>query len=284
MQQGQASRTAAGAAVLRANHYLHHHQPILADQYALAMTTPTWRRLLQFQPAVKLLNSRVLQSSLGLLEAQVILRSHYAEEHLLHAIAKGIQQYVIVGAGLDTSAIRIAQQFPHLKIFEVDHPDTQATKRQKLTKLGLSTQHIEFVAVNFERESIADALARSSYQPHQAGFFSWLGTTHYLTQNATLSTLKSIAYFAKRGSEVVLDYSIPYDELNLKDRLSFFALSRLTHFMGEPIIGMFSSSSLHHQLITMGYQIVEDISGQALGQRYQLNHPKAAHVLHLKIS
>jgi O-methyltransferase involved in polyketide biosynthesis len=79
--------------------------------------------------------------------------------------------YVLVGAGLDSFTLRQAQRYPNLKIFEVDHPDTQAAKQLKLKEFGDIPANVEFVSIDFEKESIADALARSSFQQEEKAFF-----------------------------------------------------------------------------------------------------------------
>ena len=126
------------------------------------------------------MNSSTFNRSLGLLTGQVVGRSRYAEDALQQAIQHGIQQYVLVGAGLDSFILRQAQHYPDLKIFEVDHPDTQAAKQKKVKEFGEIPTNVEFVPIDFEKESIANALARSGFQQNQPAFFSWLGTTHYL--------------------------------------------------------------------------------------------------------
>lgn len=290
MKKGQSSRTAEGAAALRASHLLHAASPVFADPYALAMTSDGWRKLLG-SPLVKVMNSAALSPVLGMLIAQVVARSRYAEDLLEQALNKGTNQYVLVGAGLDSFALRqrrLNLNNPNLKIFEVDHPDTQAVKQKKLRTLGDIAANVEFVAIDFEKESIADALDKSSYQPNQPGFFSWLGTTHYLEPQTTLNTLRSIAGIAASGSEIVLDYSIHYSALQGLERLGSMALSQFTSFLKEPLIGQFIPAELHQELNSMGYAVVEDLSGNGLTERYfkqrddGIRHTRATHMLHLR--
>ena len=208
MKQGRSSRTAEAAAALRAHHYLFAHDPIFADAYAFEMTNNAWKRLLTLPLVNRIFNSPALNRTLGLLTAQVVGRSRYAEDCLQQAIEKGIDQYVLVGAGLDSFALRLAQHYPDLKIFEVDHPDTQRLKIQKLKQLGDIPANVEFVAIDFEKEALGEVLARSNYTQDRPAFYSWLGTTHYLQPETTLQTLSSIASFAAKQSEIVLDLSL----------------------------------------------------------------------------
>jgi methyltransferase (TIGR00027 family) len=289
MKKGQSSRTAEAAAALRANHIRNALDPVFSDPFAFSLTSSSWQKLLESAPIVKILNSRFINQTLGLLTGQVVGRSRYAEDLLHQAIHRHIEQYVLVGAGLDSFTLRQNIDNSNLKIFEVDHPDTQAAKQQKLAQLGSMPRNVEFVAINFEQESISDALRRSSYQSTAAGFFSWLGTTHYLEPQTTLNTLNSIANVAASGSEIVLDYSIPYTELNGIERIGSLGVSQFTRLLQEPLIGQFIPSVLHDAVKKMRYEVIEDASGHTLNERYfnartdQIRHTNATRMLHLRL-
>ncbi|MCH7337226.1 class I SAM-dependent methyltransferase [Acinetobacter sp. NIPH 2699] len=289
MKKGQSSRTAEAAAALRANHSQNASNPVFSDPYAFELTSTGWKKLLTTSLTVKVINSSVFNRTLGLLTGQVVGRSRYAEDLLQQAIAQGIQQYVLVGAGLDSFILRQAGQYPNLKIFEVDHPDTQVAKQKKLYEFGEIPTNVEFVAIDFEKESIAEALARSGFQQDQPAFFSWLGTTHYLEPETTLNTLLSIAKIAVPNSEVVLDYSIDYRELQGVERFGSLFVSQFTRFLKEPLKGQFRPKVLHQAVEKMGYVVVEDLSGDGLSERYfqdrpdQIRHTIATHMLHLRL-
>lgn len=289
MKAGRSSKTAEAAAALRANHYLHSQEPIFSDPYALELTSVVWRKLLSIPVLTNVMNSNLMNRSLGLLTAQVVARSRFTEDLLLQAIENNIQQYVLVGAGLDSFVLRLAEKYPQLKIFEVDHPDTQKAKQAKLQKFGTVPSNVEFVAIDFEKERLFDALARSSYKQDQAGFFSWLGTTHYLTPQTTLATLENIASFAAPSSEVVMDYSIDFKQLKGIEKYGSFAVSQFTRLLKEPLIGAFNSQDLHQTVLKMGYEVLEDLSGNAITERYfkdrqdHIRHTVATHLLHLRI-
>lgn len=290
MKEGQSSRTAAAAAALRANHFQHAANPVFADPYAYDLTSQRWQKILSSPQLVKLMNSAAFNRTLGLLSGQVVARSRYAEDLLQHALVGHLDQYVLVGAGLDSFALRQSNLYPDLKIFEVDHPDTQAAKQHKLKQLGSVPANVEFVAIDFEKESLGDALARSGYDQTKAGFFSWLGTTHYLEPQTTLTTLKSIAAFAAPLSEVVLDYSIHYHELQGIERLGSFAVSQFTRFLREPLIGTFRPAALHSAVEELGFNVIEDLSGDAISNRYfdqrpdHIRHTLATRLLHLRLA
>lgn len=290
MKEGQSSRTAEAAAALRANHFQNTIHPVFSDPYAFELTSKGWKKLLSSQLLVKLMNSAVLNRTLGLLTGQVVGRSRYAEDLLDQAVQQNTQQYVLVGAGLDSFALRESHHYPALKIFEVDHPDTQATKQAKLKKLGEIPATVEFVAINFEKESISEALARSLYERSAPAFFSWLGTTHYLNPQTTLQTLKSIAEFAANASEVVLDYSTDFQELTGIERIGSMGVAQFTHLLKEPLLGQFKPTDLHHAVEQIGFEVVEDLSGEAITERYfngridEIRHTSATRLLHLRLN
>lgn len=288
MKAGRASKTALAAAAIRANHYLNAINPVFSDPFALDMTSTEWRKLLSNQTFTRLFNSAPVNRTFGKLTGQVVARSRYSEDLLKQAIENGIEQYILVGAGLDSFILRLANLYPNLRIFEVDHPDTQKLKLHKLQKYGNVPKNVEFVCIDFEKESLSDALSRSAYNKNKAGFYSWLGTTHYLQPETTLTTLKNIADFVVDGSEVVLDYSVDYRNLIGIERIGSMLLSRFTQLLKEPLIGAFLPEHLHQSLENMGYEVVEDLTGLEISQRYfekrpdYIRHTHATHMLHLR--
>jgi methyltransferase (TIGR00027 family) len=136
--------------------------------------------------------------------AGVMVRNRYTEDELARSIAGGIRQYVILGAGLDTFAYR--NPFPLLRVFEVDHPATQAWKRDTLEKAGIDIpSSITYVPVDFERQSIADALGRSGFRANELTFISFIGVLRYLSGEAFKSILTGIISVTPAGSEIVFD-------------------------------------------------------------------------------
>lgn len=289
MKAGRVSRTAEAAAALRANHHQNSSNPVFSDEYAYAMTNARWRLLLNNSMFRKVLNAMPVNQSFGKLTAQVVARSRYAEDRLLEAIANGIQQYILVGAGLDSFVLRMAEQYPELKIFEVDHPDTQKIKIHKLKKLGTIPSNVAFVSIDFEKEKLSDALLRSSYDTKAPAFFSWLGTTHYLNPETTLATLQNIASIASSNSQLVMDYSIDYKALEGIERIGSFAITQFTRLLNEPLLGTFASEYLHQAVEKMSYIVLEDLSGTEITERYfhqradQIRHTQATHLIHLQI-
>ncbi len=140
--------------------------------------------------------------------ALMVVRNRYAEEELARSIQRGVRQYVILGAGLDTFAYRNC--FPLLRVFEVDHPVTQAWKRSCLEKAAIPIPaSLTFVSVEFERQKMTDELRQSGFKSAELTFISWLGVTRYLSREAVISMVTSIFSSTRPGSEVVFDCGPP---------------------------------------------------------------------------
>lgn len=289
MKKNQRSRTAEGAAALRASHTLHDAVPVFSDPIAIKLTTRRWARIVG-QRWLNALVTRFVYRGLLPVKASIVVRSRYAEDALEAALARGVSQYVIVGAGLDSFALRRPQLSEQLKIFEVDHPASQASKKNRLQEAGFSLPgHVEFVAADFEHENLAQALQRSCYRPQDAAFFSWLGVTHYLTPAAALATLAAIAKSAARGSELVFDYSVPKELLSATQTRAAKKLSRYVTRRGEPFLGQWHPVDLSAECKKLGFEVVEDLSGAAQHQRYfagradGLTPMAGVHLIHLRL-
>ena len=158
------------------------------------------------------------QATFEYLRAGMTLRSRYAEDELRGAVERGVAQYVILGAGLDSFAYRRTDLASRLRVFEVDLPSTQRWKRERLRALRMSEPDgLVVVPLDFERQRLVEGLRAAGYHVEQPAFFSWLGMTQYLTTSAVFETLKEIASLAP-GSEVVFTYHVPEDSLEGGDR------------------------------------------------------------------
>jgi methyltransferase (TIGR00027 family) len=159
-------------------------------------------------------------------------RSRYVEDRLAEAVASGVTQYVVLGAGLDTFAYR--NSFTSLQVFEVDFPATQAWKHEMLQAAGIELpENLTFVPLDFEHKALAAALAEAGFNGHQAAFFGWLGVVPYLTLDAFRATLRTVAALPA-GSAVSLDYARAPETLSPPGRKAFDALAGRVAAAGEP--------------------------------------------------
>ena len=199
--------------------------------------------------------------------ANVITRTRYAEDALKDAVTQGAGQYVLIGAGFDSFALRLPKSAANLRIFEIDFPATQTLKIERIDACGITMPDtVHFIAADLSQESIAAALARSTFQTNRLTFFSWLGVTMYLTREANLSTLRSIASCSPAGSQVVFTY---FDErLFQAQSESFRELQQRVAAIGEPFLSGFDPAEIAEILAACGLDLIEDLNGNEVAARY----------------
>jgi methyltransferase (TIGR00027 family) len=258
VQDRIASHTALGTAYLRAAHQILDARPlILSDPVALILLGPDAEK--QIRDAIDWYMSPQGKA----LRSHVVLRSRYAEDRLKSSIERGVSQYIIVGAGFDTFAIRQPSWAARLRIVEVDHPDTQYLKRTKISDAGIPVpSNVVFAGINFENESLEEALIRNGIRNDEPTFFSWLGVTVYLTGPAIDSTLKSMAKYASRSEAVITFREKPSAYTSASDQLS-----DLVSAAGEPFMSYFEPEEFKDKLLEAGFVKVEFLTS-ALSSQY----------------
>jgi methyltransferase (TIGR00027 family) len=263
MSNREASRTALATAYLRAAHQLLDAPPrILEDPVVVRLLGKDASRTIY-----KAVN-RYRSPEAGALRSHVVLRSRFAEDRLAAAVPRGVTQYVILGAGFDTFALRQPKWAQSLKIVEVDHPGTQTVKRSFLAKAGLDMpSNTSFAHVDFERESLLDGLRRHHISLKEPTFFSWLGVTMYLNEEAIDAALHSMAAFPS-GSEVVLTFLRPPDTRSRKAAEASFRLADRVASAGEPFVSHFKPKDISAKLVSAGFSKVEFLLPEMAGTRY----------------
>jgi methyltransferase (TIGR00027 family) len=262
MQEGKFSRTAQRVAIRLAAHQLLDEPRVLDDPLALRIIGSEAAAALRSDPKENHAFARAFRAFMA-------ARSRYAEDELARAVASNVTQYVILGAGLDTFAYR--NPHPGLRVFEIDHPDTQAWKREQLQTSGIPIpSSLTFVPVDFEHQTLADALVRSGLNINAPAFFSWLGVTPYLTREACMTTLSVIARMPA-GSGVVFDFAIDPALLNAGQRQALDALSARVARYGEPFQLFFDPAKLQDELKNLGFRRTEFLQGAQINARYFQN-------------
>jgi methyltransferase (TIGR00027 family) len=259
MREGKFSRTAHRVAIRRAAHQLLDQPRVLDDPLALRIIGSEAADALRSNPKEDHSFSRAFRAFMA-------ARSRYAEDELARAVAHGVRQYVVLGAGLDTFAYRN----PHagLRVFEVDHPATQTWKREQLQAAGIPIPpSLTFVPIDFERQTLADGLAHSGFDASAASFFSWLGVTPYLTREACMTTLSFVAKMPA-GSGVVFDFAVDRKLLNPGQRMALGVLSKRVAAAGEPFQLFFDPGELQDELKRLGFHRTEFLQGKELNARY----------------
>jgi methyltransferase (TIGR00027 family) len=266
MQQGQASVTAIGAAGHRAAHQVLEHGLVFADPLALRILGP------DADDAIALARERPERRGLRLF---IAMRSRFAEDSARRAIEKGVRQTLVLGAGLDTFAYRL-EPTPDMRVFELDHPATQAEKRRRLTEAKIAEPaHVAYVAHDFEDGSMAPALEAAGLDPDKRTFVIWLGVTPYLTEEALFATLGELARFPG-GAEAVFDYANPPDRVtDSAARAHHKQLAERVAASGEPFRCYLDSDELHARARELGFADVEDLDRAGLVARYLPDLPAA---------
>jgi methyltransferase (TIGR00027 family) len=201
------------------------------------------------------------------LRTSVVVRSRLAEDGWAQSKLRGIRQYVILGAGLDTFAYR-NHDLHSSRIFEVDLPATQQWKRDCLRAAGINEPaSLTFVPINFECSTLAEALGQAGFAHGEPAFFSWLGVTMYLEEEAITSTLRFIAALAP-GSGVVFDYAVLPSLLSPTERRAMEVIAARVAEHGEPWKTYFHPAALDAMLRSLGFSEVEDFGPEQVNARY----------------
>ena len=261
MHEALPSKTALRVALRRAAHQIHDQKPLVfEDPLAVPILGAEFREELNRTPAA---DKRPFSAAL---RAFMVARARLAEDTLAMGVAElGVQQYLVLGAGLDTFAYR--NPYPQVRVFEVDHPATQAWKLERLAEAKIAIpDNAVLVPVDFERQVLAQELFKAGFDPKLPTVTAWLGVVPYLTLEAFRDTTELMGSFAP-GSAVVFDYSQPSEVLSPVERLMLESLSSRVAQAGEPFRLFFMPDALETELKLMGLDVVEDLDGPALTER-----------------
>jgi len=249
-----ASRTALGVATLRAAHQLIDDAPrLLDDPLATRLLDPETLAYVREHPeAFRTPTSLALRT-------HVLLRSRHAEDRLADAVARGVRQYVILGAGLDTSAYRVSDA---LRVFEVDHPASQAAKRERLAAAGIpEPPNVTWVPANLERDDLAASLGAAGFDDRAPAFVTCLGVLMYLQDGTADAVLRFAASLPR--SEFVFTFAPPPDPDDGESRVAAAAREA-----GEPWRWLVPADVLALRLRELGFVDVDFVSGDELAARY----------------
>jgi len=258
MRAGQPSQTARGAAAYRAIHQTLEGGVIFSDPYAVRIVDEEARATLD-QVAADL--------ALRPMRLFIAARSRFSEDALAHSVARGVRQVVILGAGLDTFSLRNPFAGQGVRVFEVDHPATQAWKRERLAEADLPLPAtLTFAPVDFERQSLPDGLATAGFDRTRPAFFQWLGVVPYLTREAVSATLDFIASIP--ASAVTFDYTEPFENHSPERRANLMATAERAAARGEPWLSFFNPAELAALLRDKGFTDIEDLGIAEMIGRY----------------
>jgi methyltransferase (TIGR00027 family) len=265
MKQANPGRTGELTAIMRAIHQTDDDEPkILADSIAPRLVDTTggddeWLTIILGHPFAK-------QWRAGFL-----VRNRYAEDCLAECVERGLQQYAILGAGLDTFAFRQPPWAKSLCIYEIDQPATQHWKCDRLAAASIAIpSNLTFVPIDFEKTALLGALQAVNFDFGSKTFCSWLGVTQYLTPDAIRATLEYVLSLP-RGSEIVLSFVLPFEMLpKIEAEARAMAANKLAE-VGEPYLTTFRAEDLKAQLWDMGFSDVIHLVPEVVHERYLKN-------------
>lgn len=266
MKQNSPSLTAYKVAVMRAAHQLIDNPKVFEDPIALSIVGDQGNSIIHSK-------ERRFKSRLHrYLRAIVVARSRFVEDELYVAIKRGVRQYVILGAGFDTFAYRNPYASVGLRVFEVDHPDTQRWKREQLNAAKIPIpENMSFAPIDFETQSLAGQLREAGVKTDEPSFFSWLGVIMYITRERMMATMEYISSSTPSGSAIVFDYVVPPSSQKFLRRLVFSLLSKKVGSFGEPWQTFYDPSSLKTDLKDIGFTNAEDIGPEEINARFFKN-------------
>jgi methyltransferase (TIGR00027 family) len=273
MEAGKHSRMAEGSSYLRAVHMAIDGEPkILEDSLAAVLLGA------EFEAKMTADRERLASPPLVKARSLICMRSRFAEDELAKAIARGVGQYVLLGAGLDTSPYRPGHPAQQVDTFEVDHPDTQRWKLERLRAAGVRFgAHLHHVPVDFEKDTLAARLATSGFDRARPAFFSWLGVSYYLNREAVLDVFRFVASLPA-PSQIVFDFVMSDEELGEDERKAIRTITEFVQRFGEPWRSRFGPNELQKILRDSGFSRTEHLSHAQATARYFAGRSDGLHL------
>jgi methyltransferase (TIGR00027 family) len=264
---GEQLGTAEGAVLSRALHARFAEDPILDDHWAIELLPAEVRDRVEaadgpegLEPTPGFDASPVFALGVACLR--------YAEDAVEQGVEEGIEQYAILGAGFDTFALRRGDLCPPLAVYEIDHPDVQKLKRERVAAARREpAATARFVPVDFETTALAEALAGSDFEPARPAVVSWLNTLPYLTREATVATLAELRSLLAPGSRLVVNYGA--DVPMTPEQIAFLTrLAEVVASSGEPTRSRWTPDEFEAVLEREGFAVREHWSESDLTKRY----------------
>jgi len=266
MERGKASKTAEMIALSRA---VESSRPVdsrlFYDPYAMNFLCTKYRIIGKSRFLTAILYWFFAERPFPGAHGEQVSRTRYIDDYMLECIAAGIKQLVILGAGYDSRAYRFDELKEDIKVFEVDHPDTQMVKIEKIRRiLNTLPDHVVYVSIDFSREKLDQKLSESGYERNLKTLFIWEGVTFYLTAEAVDETLAFVAENSGEGSSIIFNYMLESivdgsDKSKLVKKLKEYVGRR-----GEPLTFGIAEADIENYLLGRGFCQVTNVNDEFL--------------------
>lgn len=259
-QSPQPDNTAVRTALWRALHVEADAPPLVFDDRVgleLVAPDPGWQERPDMSPFTRPFR------------ASILARARFVEDCVAEQVTRGIDQYVILGAGLDTFAQRQADLATRLQIYEIDRAGPQAWKRQRLQDTGRGIpSHLHLVPVDFEvGDDWWPHLTAAGFDPKRRAVVASTGVSMYLTKDAILATLRQMAALAA-GSSLVMSFMLPIEMAAPELRPGIERAAQGARAAGTPFVSFFMPEEILELARSAGFEDVQHVSADALAQRY----------------
>ncbi len=262
------SRTAEGMALVRA---LEQFQPatwrIIHDPYASEFLIKPHFKLLARSRWLAKLTLRAMNVWARGAQEFLTARPRLADDIAAEMAAAGLEQIVLLGAGFDTMSLRIKEALRNVTIFEVDHPGTQAVKREVIGRIG-APDNLRFVAVDFEQDDFVEELRHAGFAPERRSLIVWMGVTYYLTTQAMARALSQIATLGAAGMRLIFDYMLEEVVNGTTKNRGVLSKAHIVARLGEPWLFGLKSAEVGDYLAAFDFRLLKDYDADELRARY----------------
>ncbi len=272
MKEGKSSSTAWGVTLARVAHVrFDESPPIFDDSLAFELVEPDIQPILEhYGPKTAPQNDPAASTheKLRRARAYLSLRQRYQEECLSAAYDRGVRQFVLLGAGLDSYAFRQPPDRADLSIFEVDFPATQAEKRARIAALGWrEPANLRFAPCDFEHDTLSESLTQAGFDPRLPSYFAWMGVTIYLKRETIRATLAETLALSAPESSIAFEYALPIEDLSGTDLLSREYSLAQKNREREPFLSHFRLGEIRRLVTDVGWQRFEVLDHEATAAR-----------------
>jgi methyltransferase (TIGR00027 family) len=262
------SRTAEVMAAMRA---LEQFQPasrrIICDPYASAFLIRPYFKLLARSRWLANPTSRAVDVWAPGAQEFLTIRARLSDDIAAEMAAERLEQIVLLGAGFDTMSLRVEEALRNVTIFEVDHPATQAIKREALDRIG-APENLRFVSVDFEQDDFVEKLLQTDFAPDRRSLIVWMGVTYYLTAQAMTRALCQIHTLGGAGMRFVFDYMLKEVVDGATRNRDALNKARMAARLGEPWLFGLNPAMVGDYLTAFNFKLLKDYDAEELRARY----------------